>query len=421
MPSPSLSDTASEAAAEANGKLNLLIVDDEEGPRQSLKIVFKSDYNVIVASNGLDAIALAHEHPVDIAVLDILMQGMSGVDLLRELKQIDPLVEVVMLTAYETIETARQALRHGASDYLNKPFDISTMRAAVTRSAQKRRAALEIHSTRAQLVVLQREIENQRMQEEMARTKGEIYASVLHDINSPLTVIAGFIELLNRSMETAARVEGEQLETMKGDLKQLHGQVARCFEISRRYLSFLNSKAAETKTVGVRQILVDLRDLLMRHPSTQGNDLIIRDLENDVVAEINGTDLLQILLNMTFNALQCTERPHRVEVEAHRLNAPFNVGAVRDGVQERLINGDVFANRPPLLAITVKDNGPGIAPDVMPKLFEQAFTTKSAERGTGLGLSIVKRLIREASGAVHLQTELGGGSQFTLLLQAREG
>jgi signal transduction histidine kinase len=171
----------------------------------------------------------------------------------------------------------------------------------------------------------------------------------------------------------------------------------------------------------VRQILVDLRDLLMRHPSTQGNDLIIRDLENDVVAEINGTDLLQILLNMTFNALQCTERPHRVEVEAHRLNAPFNVGAVRDGVQERLINGDVFANRPPLLAITVKDNGPGIAPDVMPKLFEQAFTTKTAERGTGLGLSIVKRDIREASGAVHLQTELGGGSQFTLLLQAREG
>src|SRR5678810_282432 len=104
MQSLSLSDTGSDAANSAGGKLNLLIVDDEEGPRQSLKIVFKSDYNVIVASNGLDAIALAHEYPVDIAVLDILMQGMSGVDLLRELKQIDPLVEVVMLTAYETIE-----------------------------------------------------------------------------------------------------------------------------------------------------------------------------------------------------------------------------------------------------------------------------------------------------------------------------
>jgi len=126
------------------------------------------------------------------------------------------------------------------------------------------------------------------------------------------------------------------------------------------------------------------------------------------------------LLNMTINALQCTERPHRVEVEAHRLNTPFDVAAIRDSTQERLINGDAFANRPPLLVISVKDNGPGIAPDVMEKLFEQPFTTKSAERGTGLGLSIVKRLIREANGAVHLKTELGAGSEFTLLLQARE-
>jgi C4-dicarboxylate-specific signal transduction histidine kinase len=107
-------------------------------------------------------------------------------------------------------------------------------------------------------------------------------------------------------------------------------------------------------------------------------------------------------------------------VEARKLETAFDVGVVRDGAQERLINGDAFVNQPPLLAITVKDNGPGIAPEVMAKLFEQTFTTKSAERGTGLGLSIVKRLIREAHGAVHLKTELGAGSQFTLLLQARE-
>ena len=400
-------------------RLTLLIVDDEEGPRQSLKIVFKSEYNVMVASNGLDAIAMAHENRIDVAVLDILMQGMSGVELLRELKQIDPLTEVVMLTAYETIETARQALRHGASDYLNKPFDIPTMRAAVARAAQKRRAALDMHRTQAQLDVLKQEIQHQRLQEEMARTKGEIYASVLHDINSPLTVISGFVELLNRSMESAASVEGEQLETIKGDLKQLQNQIERCFEISRRYLSFLNSKAAETKTVGVRQILTDLKDLLLRHPSAHGNDLIVRDFKSDAIAEINGTDLLQVLLNLTINALQSSDQPHRVEVEAALQLQPIKLTAIKDGPQERFVNREGFLNCAPLLAITISDTGPGIAPDVLEKIFEQPFTTKSCDRGTGLGLCIVRRLMREANGAIHLTTRPGEGSSFKLLLVAR--
>ena len=114
-PSPSHLATSSSPAsppATATKKPTLLICDDEEGPRQSLRIVFKNDYHVLVASSGMEAIALAHTEPIDVAVLDILMQGMSGVELLRELKAIDPGIEVVMLTAYETLDTARQALRH---------------------------------------------------------------------------------------------------------------------------------------------------------------------------------------------------------------------------------------------------------------------------------------------------------------------
>lgn len=413
-------DTVSEIPPTPKVKPTLLIVDDEEGPRQSLKIVFKNDYNVVVASNGLDAIQLAHEHKIDIAVLDILMQGMSGVELLHALKEIDPHIEVVMLTAYETIETARQALRYGASDYLNKPFDIPTMRAAVAKAARKRQAAMELKNTDAQLQTLQHEIQQQRVQEEMARTKGEIYASVLHDINSPLTVISGFVDIINRSIHDAVSVEGEKLESIKGDLKQLHGQVARCFEISRRYLSFLNAGATQSTTVGVRQILVDLKDLLVRHPSAQGNQLLIQELSNDVSAEINGTDLLQILLNLTINALQSTDAPHRVEVSANLLAMPVEFDNFQDGPTERLVNRDGFRNRAPLLALRVADNGPGIVPTVVAKMFDQNITTKAPGRGTGLGLSIVKRLIKEAHGAVHLETKIGGGSTFTLFLQVRQ-
>jgi len=154
-------DTISEMPPVAVSKPTLLIVDDEEGPRQSLRIVFKNDYNVLLATNGSDAIALAKSKPIDVAVCDIMMLGMSGVELLKELKTIDSSIEVIMLTAFETIETARQALRYGASDYLNKPFDIPTMRAAVAHAANKRHAAVEFKRSNLQLQELQRVIHDQ--------------------------------------------------------------------------------------------------------------------------------------------------------------------------------------------------------------------------------------------------------------------
>src|SRR6476620_2744634 len=108
-----LADLKTMASAPADNRPTLLVCDDEEGPRQSLRIVFKNDYRVLVASSGHEALAIAAQEPIDVAVLDILRQGMSGVEVLLELKQLDAAIEVIMLTADETIETARQALRYG--------------------------------------------------------------------------------------------------------------------------------------------------------------------------------------------------------------------------------------------------------------------------------------------------------------------
>jgi len=398
-------------------KQTLLIVDDEEGPRQSLRIVFKNDYQVLVASDGLEAIKLARSNPISVVVCDIMMLGMSGVEVLKELKQIDSAIEVIMLTAFETIETARQALRHGASDYLNKPFDIPTMRAAVAHAAQKHRAAIEFRQGNQQLQELQRVIQDQRVREEMALTRGEIYASVLHDINSPLTVISGFVELINRSMQNTARVEGQQLESLRDDLNKLNGQVGRCFEISRRYLSFLHSQTVEKSQVGVNQILSDLKELLSRHPTSKDHQLSVNGLDRDVIAEINGTDFLQILLNLTINALQSTSHPHRVTVTCQLHPNSIDVHKFPDSPTQRMINREGFANRSPILTISVEDDGPGISGDVLTRMFDQRFTTKAPEDGTGLGLSIVKRLIREARGAILIQSSPGAGAKFTVCLQ----
>ena len=418
-PSPYRLDTIFETAVTplAATKPILLVVDDEEGPRQSLRIVFKNEYQVLLASNGVEALEVVRNHAVDVVVCDIMMFGMSGVEVLREIKEIDASIEVVMLTAFETIETARQALRHGASDYLNKPFDIPTMRSAVKRAVDKHRAALEFRKANDHLQELQQMLHDHRVREEMARAQGEIYASVLHDINSPLTVISGFVELINRSMENAARVEGEQLAKIKGDLNTLNSQVGRCFEISRRYLSFLHKNDVEKVRVGANQAINDLRDLLVRHPVARGHELKVINLEEDVIADINGTDFLQILLNLTINALQAGDQPHRVEVSCRLLAEPMDLSQYPDTFEQRFIERENFRNSTPILAIAIRDEGVGIPPEIFARMFEERFTTKSPDRGTGLGLSIVKRLVREAHGGILIQTRAGAGSVFTVCLQ----
>jgi len=424
MPLLSPSDTHSRPAASPSlnspRKRTLLIVDDEEGPRQSLRIVFKDDYNILLADNGTKALDLVKQHSVDAAVLDIRMSGMSGVELLGKLKEIDSTIEIIMLTAYETIETARQALKLGACDYLTKPFDISTMRAAIANAMERHTLSEEIHANNRKLVELQEELHNQKLQEEIVRTKGEIYASVIHDINGPLTIISGFIEIINQHISNATALDPGSLDLVKDRLARITRQVNNCIEISQRYLSFLRKRSTDKAPIGTNQILADLGELLKVHPSAQKNELVIRPLDEDAVAEINGTDLIQILLNLTINALQCSPEPHRVEIFGQRLAKPMDLSGIQDGPESHLINRDGLHNVAPLLAIAVRDNGPGIAPDVLPKIFQPFFTTKSSSKGTGLGLAIVHRFVKEGKGAIHLQTRVGQGTTFTIYLHARD-
>src|ERR1051325_5099473 len=127
-----------EAPTPPRRKPTLLVVDDEDGPRMAVQFIFQDDYDVLTASNGPSAIEPAQSRRIDVAVLDIRMAGMSGIELLERLKTIDPGIEVVMMTAFETTDTVRQALRLRACDYINKPFDLATMRSAVANALKRR-------------------------------------------------------------------------------------------------------------------------------------------------------------------------------------------------------------------------------------------------------------------------------------------
>src|SRR6266404_3608476 len=199
-------------------KATLLVVDDEEGPRQSVRVIFKDDYEVLMAADGPSAIELAQKGRIDVAVLDIRMAGMSGIEVLERLKYVDSGMEVVMMTAFETTDTMRQALRLRACDYINKPFDIGTMRAAVAAAMQRRTLDGELYTNAEKLKELLDELQNKKVEEQMAHTRGEIYASIIHDINGPLTVISGFVQLLNQRIGSTGRLEGEDLDFLKDRL-----------------------------------------------------------------------------------------------------------------------------------------------------------------------------------------------------------
>jgi signal transduction histidine kinase len=397
-------------------KGTLLIVDDEEGPRQSLRVIFKDDYDLLMASDGATAIELAQNNKVDVAVCDIRMAGMSGIEVLERLKYVNPSLEVVMMTAFETADTMRQALRLRACDYINKPFDIATMRAAVANAMQRRSLESEIHNNSEKLQQLLSELQNQKIEEQIAQTRGDIYASIIHDINGPLTVISGFIQLMNQRIGTASRLETDDLEFVKDRLKVITRQVTNCIEISRRYLGFLRRQHDDGPRAGVNQVLTDLGHLVCVHPSLQNNQFHIHPLPEDRGVKINGTDVIQILLNLAVNAFQCSSQSHQVDIDGEVLQQPLDLATFKDGPETRLLCIESFHNLAPLVRLSVCDNGPGIPPEILPKVFEPYFTTKGTQQGTGLGLNIVLRLVREAGGALHVRSRLGEGTSFTVYL-----
>lgn len=156
---------------------------------------------------------------------------------------------------------------------------------------------------------------------------------------------------------------------VRGNIDRINEQANRCMEISRRYLGFLRNEHSEAGDVDVNQILADLEELMRKHKAMADNTLEIELLEDDARPMIHGTDLIQILLNLTINALQATDRPHTARVCAHLLEKPLDIASYPDTDSLRLIHRYHFPNHPPLLALTVEDDGPGIPPSHIRKNF----------------------------------------------------
>jgi DNA-binding NtrC family response regulator len=130
---------------------SVLIVDDEVGARESLKMILKNDYEVFLARDAEEAFIRIKEHSPDVILLDIILPDLDGLKILERIKQNDPDMIVIMITATKTVKTAVEAMKLGAYDYVTKPFDIDELRLIVSRSLSSKALEQEVKYLREEM------------------------------------------------------------------------------------------------------------------------------------------------------------------------------------------------------------------------------------------------------------------------------
>lgn len=128
-----------------NNMGNILIVDDENGPRESLKMILRLHYNIVEANGGFQALQIIREQQIDLVTLDLRMPEMDGTIVLMAIKKHDPTIQVLIITGYATLANAVELVKLGACGYLVKPFQIPRLLNDVAKAIDKRRKVNQLN------------------------------------------------------------------------------------------------------------------------------------------------------------------------------------------------------------------------------------------------------------------------------------
>ncbi len=156
-------------------RARILVVDDEIGPRESLRMILKPIYEIATADSGETALRTLPAFNPDLVFMDIKMPKMDGIELLQRIKAVDPTIEAVMITAYASLDTVKNALTHGAFEYLIKPFSRTDLEETVRRALARRQTELGKSSQLSTLVNEMRALSNKTrtLEEEARREQAE--------------------------------------------------------------------------------------------------------------------------------------------------------------------------------------------------------------------------------------------------------
>jgi two-component system, sensor histidine kinase and response regulator len=351
----------------------VLVVDDENGPRQALRMLLNEDHEVMLAADVDAAQAILQTMKVDLVITDIRMPKRSGVELLQWVRRWYADVEVIILTGFGELESAMKAVAYGAFAYLEKPFDNTLMLQYVQQALLKRRQEKE-----------RRQLEELALEANRFETLGRFVSGMLHDLGTPLAVIGSQAEIV--------------LESPNGDsvprVEAIKVQAHLCNDIVRSAMSFLRHNTSRMTDVNINVLCSACLDVARPVLQREQVRVTMDCAEGLPPCEGDSCLLRQAVLNLITNACQAMEG-----------QAPPCEIQLRSWCDDGMV------------CLSVGDTGPGVPEEHRSEVYDTFFSTKG-EHGTGLGLAAVRNIVHRHGGEVALHENEGGGALFVLKFPA---
>ena len=372
-------------------QINILVVDDEPDVRISVErslqgftvsvpqIISKIPVIVAHAETAEEAQDRIRTQNPDILLLDYKLPGMSGIELLDLLNETNDPPLVVMITAYASIETAIQATKKGAYDFLPKPFTPSEIRSTVHKAAEHL-----IISRQA------RALENERRQ-----VRFQFISVLAHELKSPINAVEGFLNILSDpEMNLDSEERAELFSRSKYRIRFMRKMIADLLDLTRIESG---QKKRELAEIDIRKIAKNVIENLQ--PDIKERKITVRLHASKPVILIADQDEIEIILNnLVSNAVKYNKIGGK---------ASISVNADADDVH-----------------VSVADTGVGMEESDVERLFQDFVRIKTPQTrnipGSGLGLSIVKKLVALYNGEIEVKSKPDEGTTFSIILRKTE-
>ncbi len=427
----------------------ILLIDDEPAIlRLYQQLLTRKGYQVVAVEEGKKAEQILEEEEFDAIVADILLPGLNGIELLALLREKGYKLPVILITGAPGLETAIQAIKLGAYEYLTKPIDNQQFLKAVERAVAFQRLVKEKERLEQENQLYQKRLEeqNQRLEdlvwertrkleqslEELKRTQdkliqsekmasiGALTAGITHEINNPMAYVKSNLEQIKEYAQAIILFLQELFQRLEplgknaqGELKQFLDEIyQKAEELDIWYiLSDCEQIISETQE-GVERVIGIIRDLRQfTHPN------------HDVVGEARLEELLETAINLTWNAIKYKAELIREYAQLPplkcypRLLTQVFVNLLVNACQAIEKQGKIWVRtfkRDGYYCAQVEDTGCGISKENLNKIFDPFFTTKEVNKGTGLGLSISYGIVQKHQGKIEVESEPGKGTIFTV-------